>query len=134
MDQLTVGAKVLSFKSTPVKFIDSLCFLPMPLGSFPTTFNLTELKEFFPHLFNTPVNLGYVGRIPDLEFYDPDGMMAKKKQELIDWHVDQVRRNVPFNFRQEIVEYRKSDVALLKAGCETSQQEFQTQAGFNLME
>ena len=25
-DQLTVGAKVLSFKSGPVKFIDSLCF------------------------------------------------------------------------------------------------------------
>ena len=55
VDQLTVGAKVLSFKSGPLKFIDSLCFLPMPLASFPSTFNLTELKKgFFPHLFNTP--------------------------------------------------------------------------------
>ena len=54
-DQLTVGAKVLSFKSGPFKFIDSLCFLPMPLAPFPSTFNLTELKNgFFPHLFNTP--------------------------------------------------------------------------------
>ena len=44
-DQLTVGAKVLSFKSGPIKFIDSLCFLPMPLASFPSTFNLTELKK-----------------------------------------------------------------------------------------
>ena len=83
-DQLTVGAKVLSFKSGPLKFIDSLCFLPTPLASFPSTFNLTELKKgVFSHLFNTPDHQQYVGRIPDLEFYDPDGMMAKKREELI---------------------------------------------------
>ena len=132
--QLTVGAKVLSFKSGPLEFIDSLCFLPMPLASFPSTFNLKELKKgFFPHLFNTPDNQQYVGRIPDLEFYDPDGMMAKKKDELTRWHADQVRRNVSFNFRQEMIDYCKSDVALLKAGCEAFQQEFERQAGFNPM-
>ena len=49
VDQLTVGAKDLSFKSGPLKFIDSLFFLPMPLASFPFPFNLTELKKgFFP--------------------------------------------------------------------------------------
>ena len=67
VDQLTVGAKVLSFKSGPLKFIDSLCFLPMPLASFSSTFNLTELKKgFFPHLFNTPDHQQYVGRIPPI--------------------------------------------------------------------
>ncbi|CAH3192185.1 unnamed protein product [Porites evermanni] len=117
-----------------VKFIDSLCFLPMPLASFPSTFNLTELKKgFFPHLFNTPDHQQYVGRIPDLEFYDPEGMMAKKKDELTRWHADQVRRNVRFDFRQEMIDYCKSDVALLKAGCEAFQQEFERQAGFNPM-
>ena len=51
VDQLTVGAKVLSFKNGPIKFIDLLYFLPMPLASFPTTFNLKELKKgFLPHL------------------------------------------------------------------------------------
>ena len=116
VDQLTVGAKVLSFKSGPLKFIDS-CFLPMPLAPFPSTFNLTELKKgFSPHLFNTPHNQQYVGRIPGLEFYDPDGMMAKKKDELTRCHADQVRRNVSFHFRQEMIDYCKSDVALLKAG------------------
>ena len=30
--------------------------------------------------FNTPDHQQYVGWIPDLAFYDPDGMMAKKKQ------------------------------------------------------
>ena len=131
-DQLTVGAKVLSFKSGPLKFIDSLCFLPMPLASFSSTFNLTELKKgFFPHLFNTPDNQQYVGRIPDLEFYDPDGMMAKKKEELTRWHADQVGRNVSFHFHQEMIDYFKSDLVPLKAGCEAFQQEFERQAGFN---
>ena len=112
-DQLTVGAKVLSFKSGPLKFIDSLSFLPMPLASFPSTFNLTELKKgFFPHLFNTPDNQQYVGRIPDLEFYDTDGIMAKKKEELTRWHDDQVRCNVSFHFHQEMIDCCKSDVAL----------------------
>ena len=125
VDQLTVGAKVLSFKSGPLKFIDSLCFLPMPLASFPSAFNLTELKKgLFPHLFNTPDNQQYVGRIPDLEFYDPDDMMAKKKEELTRWHADQVRRNVSFHFHQEMIDYCKSDVARLKAGCEAFQQQF----------
>ena len=134
VDHLTTGAKVLSFKSRPLKFIDSLCFLPMPLAPFPSKFNLTELKKgFFLHLFNTPDNQQYVGRIPDLEFYDPDGMMTKKKEELLSWHSDQVRRNVSFNFRLEMIDYCKSDVALLKAGCQAFQQEFQTQAGFNPM-
>ena len=133
-DQLTVGAKVLSFKSGPLKFIDSLCFLPMPLTSFPSTFNLTELKKgFFPHLFNTPDHQQYAGQIPDLEFYDPEGMMAKKKEELTRWHADQVRCHAPFDFQQEMIEYCKSDVTLLKAGCEAFQQEFERQAGFNPM-
>ena len=134
-EQLTVGAKVLSFKSGPLKFIDSLSFLPMRLAAFSSTFNLTELKKgFFPHLFNLPHHQNYVGRIPDIEFYDPDGMMPNKKEELLQWHADQVRRNVSFNFKQEMIDYCKSDVALLKAGCVKFQQEFESQAGFNPME
>ena len=62
-DQLTVGAKVLSFKSGPLKFIDSLCFLPTPLASFPSTFNLTELKKGFFPICSTPliINSTWVG-------------------------------------------------------------------------
>ena len=33
-----------------------------------------------------------------------------------------------------MIDYCKSGVALLKAGCEAFQQEFQSQAGFNPME
>lgn len=106
----------------------------MSLASFASTFNLSQLKKgFFPHLFNTSDNQNYVGRIPDIEFYDPDSMMPEKKQELLHWYADQVRRNVTFNLKEEMIAYCRSDVALLKAGCIKFQREFESQAGFNAM-
>lgn len=44
-NKLTVGSKVLSFQSASITFKDSLCLLPMPLASFLSAFNLTELKK-----------------------------------------------------------------------------------------
>ena len=131
-EQLTIGAKVLSFKSGPLTFKDSLCFLPMPLSSFPTTFHLTELKKgFFPHSFNIPAHQHYRGPMPALHHYDPDGMSPDKKEELKTWHEEQVRRNVLFDFQQELVAYCKSDVDILQGGCEKFCEEFQRKAGFN---
>lgn len=133
-DQLTVGAKVLAFSSGPLSFKDSLCFLPMPLAAFTNTFNLTELKKgFFPHTFNTPKNQAYVGPIPALSIYEPDGMSEKKKAELEEWHARQVQNGVVFDFAKELKEYCESDVALLQGGCEAFCREFETHAGFNPM-
>ena len=130
--QLTVGSKVLCFQSGPLVFKDSLSFLPMPLASFAETFNLMELKKgFFPHQFNLPHHQSYVGQIPGIEFFDPDGMSEKKKKELEEWHADQVRRGVPYDFAKEMEEYCKSDVALLQAGCEAFATEFASHADFN---
>ena len=131
--QLTVGAKVLSFASGSLVFKDSLCFLPMPLASFPSTFGITELKKgYFPHAFNTPENQSYVGRIPDVEFYDPEGMKdAKAKATFQRWHDEQVTRGVDFDFQEEMEDYCKSDVALLQAGCEAFLAQFFPIAGFN---
>ena len=131
-NQLTVGSKVLSFESGPLIFKDSLCFLPMPLANFPSAFNLTELKKgFFPHSFNLPQHQSYVGEIPPLEFFDPDSMSEKKKKEIEQWHADQVRRGVQYDFAKEMQEYCESDVALLQAGCEAFTNEFKEHAGFN---
>ena len=131
-EQLTIGAKVLSFKSGALVFKDSLCFLPMPLSNFPATFDLREKKKgFFPHAFNTADHQQYRGPIPDLHYYDPDGMSPKMKTELETWHADQVRRNVLFDFQHELKEYCKSDVDILQRGCEKFCEEFQRKAGFN---
>jgi len=131
-NQLTVGAKVLSFQSGPLTFKDSLCFLPMPLSSFSSTFNLTELKKgFFPHEFNTPTHQHYCEPIPALKYYDLDGMSNKKKKELETWHAEQVRRGFVFDFEKELEEYCQSDVALLQGECEAFCREFEEHAGFN---
>lgn len=131
--QLTIGAKVLSFTSGPLVFKDSLCFLPMPLSSFSSTFGITELKkEYFPHAFNTPNNQEYVGRIPDIEFYDPEGMKDSKAKATFEaWHAAQVLRGIDFHFQHEMEEYCKSDVALFQAGCEAFCSQFSGIAGFN---
>lgn len=134
-NQLTVGSKVLSFQSASITFKDSLCFLPMPLASFPSAFNLTELKKgFFPNEFNLPHHQNYVGSIPGIEFFDSDGMSEKKKKELEEWHAAQVRHGVQYDFAREMEEYCKSDVALLQAGCEAFTKEFESHADFNPFE
>ena len=135
-EQLTVGAKVLSFKSGPLVFKDSLCFLPMPLSSFPATFDFTERKKgFFPHSFNLPINQDYVGPIPPIHYFDPDGMSPKMKTELERWHAEQVleqeRSGVQYDFQKELEDYCRSDVDILQSGCEAFCEEFEKYAGFN---
>ena len=135
-DQINVGNKVLSFSSGPLTFKDSLCFLPMPLANFPKTFGITEMKKgFFPHLFNTPDNQGYVGPLPDLTYFDPDGMSPAKKSELVAWHAEQTatmtETGQTYDFQRELEAYCESDVDILKAGCEAFAEEFTRKAKFN---
>ena len=132
---VTVGVKVLSFTSDRLTFKDSLCFLPFSLSSFPATFGLRELtKGFFPHLFNTNDNQTYRGPLPDLRFYDPDGMSPKKREELVRWHAAHTVEGYEFDLRRDMQLYCESDVKLLKAGCAKFVEEFKTEADFDPME
>ena len=116
---VTVGVKVLSFCCDRLTFKDSLCFLPFPLASFPATFGLTELcKGYFPHKFNTNDNQGYEGPLPDMSFYDPDGMSFKKKIEFQQWHTSLTASGYTFHLIRDMKKYCESDVKLLKAGCQ----------------
>ena len=132
-NQFTMGAKVLCFTSGPLTFKDSLCFLSFPLSAFPATFGLQELKKgYFPHGFNTPEHQSYVGPIPAMHHFDPDGMKAKDKKAFETWYGEQ--NQVVFDFKKEIEEYCQSDVALLKAGCEAFVEQFSQEANFNPFE
>ena len=132
---VTVGAKVLSFTSDRLTFKDSLCFLPFPLASFPSTFGITELcKGFFPHSFNTMANQEYVGPMPDIRHYDPEGMSSKKRDAFVQWHATQVTSGYVFNLKEDMARYCKSDVKLLKAGCRKFVVEFKEQADFDPLE
>lgn len=111
------GSKILSLSLNEVKVIDSLSFLAMPLSSFPSTFQLDELKKgFFPHLFNTVENQGYEGpKLPPRESYDPDGMFEENRTEFNTWYAE--HQNDRFNFQKELLEYCRSDVQILMEGC-----------------
>ena len=133
--QFSMGAKVLSFKCGPITFKDSLCFLPYPLSAFPDTFKITELKKgYFPHAFNTPQNQGYVGSIPAMQYYDPEGMKPEAKEKFDAWYEEQQEREELFDFKKELLQYCQSDVALLKAGCEEFTKRFYQEAQFNPFE
>ena len=132
---VTVGVKVLSFASDRLTFKDSLCFLPFALSSFPATFGIRELsKGFFPHLFNTLENQSYRGPMPEVRYYDPDGMSPKKKEEFMRWHATKLVEGYEFDLRRDMQMYCESDVKLLKAGCTKFVEEFKTEASFNPME
>lgn len=108
------GKKILSMEAFGLKFIDSLNFFPMSLDKLPKAFGLTELaKGYFPHLFNTPANQNYVGPMPDIRFYDPDGMKPDKRREFMAWYNTQTE----FDFQQRLESYCVSDVDVLQRCC-----------------
>ena len=116
------GAKILSM-TVPmfnIKFIDSLNFMPMALAALPKTFGVPELcKGYFPHLFNKEENQNYVGPIPPVHYYHPNGMKPKVREEFLTWHKEKVESNYVFNFKEEIEKYCRSDVDILRNCCMT---------------
>ena len=119
-DVILRGAKILSM-TVPMfgmKFIDSLNFMPMALAALPKTFGESELcKGYFPHLFNKEENQSYVGPIPPVHYYQPNGMKPKVREEFLAWHKEKVESNYVFNFKEEIKKYCRSDVDILRKCC-----------------
>ena len=112
------------------RFIDSFSFLSMPLSRFSATFNLPNVvKGTFPHLFNVVDNYKYVGRLPALHYYDPDGMKEPGRSKLIEWHREHADNE--FEFSKEIHQYCQSDVALLKSGCMKFRSAFKSDTGID---
>ena len=101
-------AKIMEMRvpDVDVRFIDSLKFFPMPQSKLPKTFGMKELKKgYFPHFFNTEENQHYVGPIPDVEYYDPDGMKPEARDAFLTWYQEQQTKNVMFNMQEELVAY-----------------------------
>lgn len=117
---ITRGAKVLSITvpQFKIKFIDSLCFIPMRLADFPKTFGLDELaKGYFPHLFNRKENEKYIGPLPPSPYYNPDGMSPEEKEKFLQWHNELKETDYMFDFQREILSYCQSDVDILRRSC-----------------
>jgi len=84
VEKIRNGRKLLQLKrKNIIRFIDPLSFFQMPLSAFPETFGLAELKKgYFPHKFNIPENQEYVGLVPAIEYYMPEVMSSKGRQDV----------------------------------------------------
>ena len=85
----------------------------LPLSRFSDTFNIPHTKGKFPHMFNISDNYNYIGPLPALRYYDPNGIKEPLRTQLIEWH--KAHENDVFDFANEIHEYCKADVQLLKS-------------------
>ena len=109
------GGKIMMLESNAhkMKFLDSLNFIPMALKKLPKSFDLHELKKgYFPHLFNTIGNQEYIGKMPDKEYFDPDGMSSSERKDFLKWY-DENKDVSNYNFKDEMKAYCASDVDIL---------------------
>lgn len=72
------GTKLITIKVGRYSFIDSLNFSNAAFAKLPKLFSLDEnCKGYYPHGFNTPENLNYVGPMPDIKFFWPDNSKSE---------------------------------------------------------
>jgi hypothetical protein len=110
------GAKVITMTIRDITFKDSLCFIPMALRKFPSTFGTSGgEKGYFPHFFNTLENANYEGPYPELSYYGIDDMEKKEKDELTEWWREQDGKT--FNLQVELTRYCIQDVMVMARGC-----------------
>ena len=104
-------------KNCRITFLDSCNFLPMRLKEFSNTFDLRVKKGYFPYLFNTLENKRYNGPIPELSYFDPDGLSTGERAELVTWHEAKTLSGEAYSMETEIAIYCQDDVRLMKEGC-----------------
>ena len=121
------GAKIMfmEISKLSIRFIDSLNFLQMPLKSFPKTFGMSELKKgYFPHYFNKECNKNYVGTMPSKKHYGYNQMKPDERSRFLKWYEERVSEKYVFDFKNEILEYCRSDVDILRRGIMKLREDF----------
>ena len=117
IDTIYGGQKIMSIniKGLRIRFIDSLCFIPLPLKLFPKTFGQNELKKgYFPHWFNTKENRNYIGPMPPKEEFKPNDFKEKDRKDFLKWYNAKIKDNYVWNQEKEMREYCISDVDILR--------------------
>ena len=109
------GTKIMYMKVNRIKFIDSLNFVQSKLSTFPKTFGLKELKKgYFPHFFNKKHNQNYIGPIPSKKHFGYNQMSSSERKDFLQWYQKKIDENYVYNFKNELREYCRSDVDILR--------------------
>ncbi|XP_067676263.1 uncharacterized protein [Haliotis asinina] len=104
-----------------MRLLDSLSFFNTKLANLPKMFHLKELKKgYFPHYFNTQANQQYVGPYPEASFYGVNSMSTQGRSDFLRWHAEQ--KDNLFDFAQEMKDYCRSDVQILRVALMTFRQ------------
>lgn len=112
------GSKIIRIHVGRYSFIDSLNFFNVGLAKLPKMFSLeNNCKGYYPHGFNRPENLDYVGTLPDIKYFWPDHLKYEDREKLLAWYGSELNENVLFNNREELLKYCKEDVNILRNAC-----------------
>ena len=127
------GKKILKISLANISFIDSLSLFLCPLSQLPKAFNLPNSmkKGVFPHLFNKKKNFEYIGKIPDIEYFEIDYMKVPEAENIKKWHQQCISSNFIFNFKKELIEYCKNDVDILLKSMKVFQKLFSDTTGID---
>ncbi|CAI5684871.1 unnamed protein product, partial [Oreochromis niloticus] len=112
------GSKVISFTDADFnqRYIDSSCFLPMPLSAIPKAMGFSDsVKGFFPHSFSSRETLKYVGPYPPPSAYSLERMTTQGRHDFYKWYHSV--SSGTFNFMKHALLYCENDVEILARGC-----------------
>ena len=107
-DVIINGAKIISIyvPGMGITFKDSLNYFPMALSKLPRAFGFQEK------------NAKYEGKLPEMKWYDADGMSASSKKEFEKWYESEKETvGVKWNLREQLLKYCINDVDILRNCC-----------------
>ncbi len=110
---------------TDLKFIDSLNFIPFPLGRFHEIFGFDEQKGIFPYNFVQANNLDYRGPIPEESFFEVKDSNRQQYEE----ELEKFKTTGFWDLRQIATDYCVQDVNVLFQGIWHYLQTFQKISG-----
>jgi len=120
---LIMNGQIMCLKVENITWLDSLNYLAMPLRKLPEAFELTAVKSWCSHLFNTAEDMKYVGHAPDVSYYDFDQMHEPERKEFLSWY-ETTTKNEVFRNKRVLESYCQADVTMLRETCRTFQYPF----------
>ena len=112
------GTKLMRMQVGKTVFKDSMLHLQGALAALGHDYlgHLGLVKGYFPHLFNTPENQNYVGKIPDKKYFDITSIHSNEKalQKFFAWY-ETVKDTEDWDFQEEMKKYCRLDVDILAA-------------------
>ena len=89
--------------------------MPLALRKLPQCFGITNTKKGdFPHGMNCKEYQDYSGPMPPKEMWKSNRMSDEERKHFEEWHQTKVEEQYTFDFKDELIEYCKNDVDVLR--------------------